>query len=307
MGTILRGLFNRGAQSLSKRRNLSQRLWYAGSGNPASDPNVAQEVQAANYINLERGYDDTGLSGDGTFWSVQNFMAYIDAVHGKGANVVLEQYGSDGTEYALAGYLLTGSGSDLFADDAMTPNNWWSGYDIDLGNASAGRYTWNGLMRRDFANGIVLLNAPGQATVTANLGGVMTNLAGEQVSSVTLAAYRGMVLLGKPPVVVQNPVFASGTYTLRNAYNGWVLDDPSWSQRPGTQVIQWVMNGGNNQKWVITSNGKGFYTIMNYFNGLYLTTQNGKVLEATKDGADDQLWSITGQGSTFVVVNKVHR
>jgi hypothetical protein len=279
-------------------------LWYSGSGNPASDPYVAQEVQAANYVNLERGFDDTGLGGDGSFWSVQNFMAYIDAVHSKGTKVVLEQYGTDGTEYALAGYFLTGNGGDLFADDSMTPDNWWSGYDVDLGNALGGRYAWNALIRRDFENGVVLMNPPGKPTVTAALGDAMTNFAGKMVSSVTLASRTGAVLLGKPPIHPQSTVLEAGTYTIRSVFSGWVLDDPGWSIKSGTQVIQWASNGGNNQKWVVASNGNGFYTIMNYFNGLYLTAQKGELLEMTKNNADSQLWSLTGHESTFVVRNK---
>jgi Hypothetical glycosyl hydrolase family 15/Ricin-type beta-trefoil lectin domain-like len=278
-------------------------LWYSGSGNPISDQYVAQEVQAANYINLERGYDDTGLKGDSSFWSVQNFMAYIDAVHTKGTNVVLEQYGSDGTEYALAGYLLTGTGSDLFADDSMTPNNWWSGYDIDLGSALGAHYPWNGLIRRDFQNGMVLMNPPGQSTVTASLGGPMTDLSGNTVSSVTLPASHGAVFLGKPVIIVNGPL-TNGLYTLRNVFSGWVLDDPSYSVKSGTQIIQWASNGGNNQKWQFTSNGSGYYTIMNYYSGLYLTSQNGLLLEVTKNNADSQLWSLSGSAPTYVLLNK---
>ncbi len=278
-------------------------LWYSGSGNPISDPYVAQEVQAANWVNLERGYDDTGLSGDDTFWSVQNFMAYIDAVHTKGTNVVLEQYGSDGTEYALAGYLLTGSGSDIFADDSMTPNNWWSGYDIDLGSPLDTRYTWNGLIRRDFKNGMVLMNPPGMATVTATLANTMTDLTGSTVSSVTIPAWTGVVLLGTPVIEVNGPL-ANGLYNIRNLYSGWVLDDRSYSTTSGTQVIQWESNGGNNQKWQFTSNGNGYYTIVNYYNGLYLTSQNGQLLEVTKNGSDSQLWSLAGTAPTYVILNK---
>jgi hypothetical protein len=300
----LAGFLTEVRKAFPKAEICHNALWYAGGGNPASDPYVTQEVRAANYINLERGFDDTGLGGDGSFWSVQNFMAYIDEVHSKGTNVLLEQYGTDGTEYALAGYFLTGDGGDLFADDSMTPNNWWSGYDVDLGSALAGRYTWNGLIRRDFDNGVVLMNPPGKPTVTAALGSAMTKVDGQVVSSVTLASRTGIVLLGKPPIVVQNTELGAGTYTIRNVFSGWVLDDPNWTVKSGTQVVQWASNGGNNQKWAVTSTGNGFYTIMNYFNGLYLTAQKGKLLEMTKNNEDSQLWSLTGRGSTFVVVNK---
>ena len=43
---------------------------------------------------------------------------------------------------------------------------------------SATRYLWNGVWRRDFTRGIVLLNEPGASTKTLALGGTFKTTSG---------------------------------------------------------------------------------------------------------------------------------
>jgi hypothetical protein len=105
------------------------------------------------------------------------------------------------------------------------------------------------------------------------------------------------------PTEPTNTALPSGIYTIRNAFSGWVLDDPNWSTQSGTQVIQWAPNGGNNQKWVITASGDGFYTIMNYFNGLYLCAQDRQDDTSYRNGSNSELWSIKRSDSTYVLIN----
>ncbi len=64
--------------------------------------------------------------------------------------------------YGLAGYFLISSGRDALGNNpAGTPEDWWAGYDTDLGEALGGRYDLpNGVIRRDFSGGTVLLNTP---------------------------------------------------------------------------------------------------------------------------------------------------
>jgi len=77
------------------------------------------------------------------------------------------------------------------------PTNWWSANDVDLGDTrAAGRYRWNGLFRRDFARGMVLVNQPGSATVTVDLGRTYARLDGTRVTRVTIGASDGAVLVG---------------------------------------------------------------------------------------------------------------
>jgi hypothetical protein len=173
-------------------------VWFSGGGNhDATQPDIVREIKAADFVNLERGFIDGGLTGGTGVWSVYAFMRFIDNVHAYGRHVVVQSYANDTTsaEYNLAGYFLINDGRDYVSSTlGALPSNWWNGYDTDLGDATSGRYLWNGVWRRDFTKGFVLLNEPGASTKTLSLGGSYKNRAGTFVSSVTLGASRGAVL-----------------------------------------------------------------------------------------------------------------
>ena len=76
----------------------------------------------------------------------------------------------------------------------MTPAHWWSGYDIDLGKARGARKRWSGVLRRDFAGGMVLVNEPGTVSRSVELPTSMRDLDGRSVKSLTLAPASGAVL-----------------------------------------------------------------------------------------------------------------
>src|SRR5206468_9622775 len=122
---------------------------------------------------------------------------FIDTVHSYGRHVVIQSYASDvgSAEYNLAGYFLISDGRDYVSSTVGTlPSRSWAGYATNLGDATSGRYLWNGVWRRDFTRGFVLMNEPGAATKTLALGGSYKNTSGNAVSSVTLGAARGAVL-----------------------------------------------------------------------------------------------------------------
>ena len=173
-------------------------VWFSGGGShDGSQPEVARQIRAANYYNLERGFLDGGLTGGTGVWSVYAFLRFIDAVHSAGRHVVLQSYASDTTsaEYNLAGYFLINDGKDYVSSTlGSLQSNWWRGYDTDLGDAKGGRYMWNGVWRRDFTRGFVLLNEPGSSTKSLSLGGSYKNTAGNTVTSVSLGSSRGAVL-----------------------------------------------------------------------------------------------------------------
>ncbi len=146
---------------------------------------------------MERGFNDSGLTGGTGIWSVFAMMRFIDNVHSYGTHVIIQSYAGDlvAAEYNLAGYFLISDGQDFVSTTVgSTPGNWWSGYDTNLGDAKGARYLWNRGWRRDFTNGFVLLNEPGASTKTLSLGGTFTTTSGQRVSSVTLGATRGAVL-----------------------------------------------------------------------------------------------------------------
>jgi hypothetical protein len=176
-------------------------IWFANSGAGTSDPSIRREAESADYINLERGVNDSGLTGGSGRWSLSAFFAYIDSLHALGRGVVLEGGARDprGMEYNLASYLLVSNGNDAVSGGGQTPSSWWPGWDVNLGEATDARHGFGGLLRRDFTGGIVLVNPPGAATQTVALPAAMRDVAGNLVQSVTLPAASGAVLRAAPP------------------------------------------------------------------------------------------------------------
>jgi hypothetical protein len=117
-----------------------------------------------------------------------------------GKGVILDAFDQTaaGREYNLAGYLLVSSGRDGVGEIHASPEDWWAGWDLDLGAATAARTGWNGLLRRDFAGGMVLLNEPGSPARTVALPRPMRTVTGDEVSTVTLGASRAAVLRELP-------------------------------------------------------------------------------------------------------------
>jgi Hypothetical glycosyl hydrolase family 15 len=171
--------------------------WLAQTPRRAADPLIAAEIRAADYVNLERGVNDAGIRGGSGPYSLSSLLAYIDSVHALGRGVVLDGSAAEtaGIEYSLAAYLLISSGNDLVSAKGMTPEHWFSGFDVDLGPALGPRRTWRGLLRRDFAHGIALVAPPEGGTHGVSLTAPMRTLSGQTVSSVTLGPASGVVLL----------------------------------------------------------------------------------------------------------------
>ncbi len=175
---------------------LHNSIWYAGGPERLGNPSVKREISSANYINLERGVNDEGLTGGNGEWSVKALLSFADYVNSSGRGVILDG-GSNtptGREYSLAAYYLISSGNDGLGNGAMTPENWWSAYDANLGEAEGARTEWNGLLRRNFSDGIALLNEPGEPARTVTLPAPMYNTEGKVVSTVTIGAAGGAVL-----------------------------------------------------------------------------------------------------------------
>jgi hypothetical protein len=177
-------------------------IWYAG---PTADPYIQRQMRAADYFNLERGATDAGLRGGAGTWGFETWLGFVDFVHGQGRGVIIMDYGTTEAQrsYALAAYLLANSGRDMLSSDQLAwtaPDRWWRGYELDLGPALGSRYAWNGLLRRDFQCGMVLLNEPEMAQRTAALGAAWTTIDGQTVSSVTLDAARAAVLTRPCPL-----------------------------------------------------------------------------------------------------------
>ena len=170
-------------------------LWFGGpSGLRQSDTYVRRQIMSCDFVNLERGVNDDGLTGGTGEWSLSALLKFIDDVHALGRGVVLDELETQNLEYALAAYFLISTGHDAIGEFTTTPDNWYAGYDLNLGAPLTGRYVWRGLLRRDFALGIVLLNEPGAASRNVALPGSFLDVTGGRVNSITLSPKGGVVL-----------------------------------------------------------------------------------------------------------------
>ncbi len=180
-------------------------IWFSGH----TDPYVRRALLAADTINLERGIDDDKQPGSGRY-AFSTFLQHVDWLHEHGKGVVLDSYADtqDGAEYNLAAYFLIATERDgVRTDYRHVPDDWWSAYDVNLGDPKGPRYTTpEGLVRRDFAGGYVLVNPPGQPTRTVTLPAGTTAADGTPHGAVTLPASSGRVLVTPGANPAQPPV-----------------------------------------------------------------------------------------------------
>ena len=175
-----------------------------------NDPSVQREIRAADWINLERGVNDRGLTGGSGFWSLSRLLQFLDNIHANGKAFILDGEDPDSAsdsarEYSVAAYLLASTGRDLVGDTSQTPASWWTGFDTDLGAAQGARYLWNGLWRRDFAGGMALLNPPGGTALVITLPAAYIRSDGSIVNSLALRTGEGAVLRALPAIASISP------------------------------------------------------------------------------------------------------
>jgi hypothetical protein len=168
-------------------------IWYA----PHDDPNVQREVDAADYIELERGFTDPGIVAGAGRFGFASYLDNIDWLHSRGKGAIIETYSTDepGNRYELAAYFLVNDGKDAIASEYRAdPGNWWPAWDTDLGAPDGGRRLEGGIYRRDFERGLVLVDPPAGPTRRIDLGGTYRNTSGALVQAVTLRPGSGEVL-----------------------------------------------------------------------------------------------------------------
>ena len=172
---------------------VQNQVWFFAS---FRDPNVIRAIAAADYIEVERGFNDTGIRGGSGQYGFDRLLFYFTLLHYLGKGGILDVSADWGPEYALATYFLISSGLDGIGDpNGALPDDWWSAWDVDLGQPLGGPYMWNGVVRRDFSAGIVLVNEPDAPSVTVDLGSTYRGLDGQLKTQVTLDPRDGAVLL----------------------------------------------------------------------------------------------------------------
>jgi hypothetical protein len=173
---------------------LHNAIWYAGGTQRDSDPSVARELQAADYINLERGVADHGLTGGEGEWSLDAFFRYVDRRHAQGTGVIIDNTGIFG-EYGEAAYFLISSGRDGLGGHDVTPDHWPAGLDVDLGAPLGPRSKVRGVFRREFERGVVVLNEPQAQPETVSTCPDCVRVDGRLATSVQLMPAQGAILL----------------------------------------------------------------------------------------------------------------
>lgn len=221
------------AQYVTKARTLMPAKYQIGN---ITDWGVSTSVLSPEYINLAGGGDlvDGGvLEGYlGKSWSLETWggwstmmAAYRRVMASVNAPklVIFGQFG-DKTDYQSMRYglasCLMDDGYYSFTDVAQTYEGviWFDEYDAHLGQSLGPPVTTplsNGVYRRDFANGIALVNPKGNGVQTVNLESDYLKLLGTQdpslndgstVRSVTLQDRDGILLLRKSKTFGQTTV-----------------------------------------------------------------------------------------------------
>ena len=176
------------------REIVHNALWSADD----SDPFVERQLRAADFVLLERGVVDSGITGGSGRYAFSSFLAYAQRRQSDGANVIF--FADDGEtaaecEYNLAAFfLISGGGDATNCSYRDTPDDWWNLYDVDLGEPLAA-FTRDGeLYVREYSNGRVVVNPPDAAQRIVDLGATFIDSSGASITAVTLDPATGVVL-----------------------------------------------------------------------------------------------------------------
>lgn len=285
-------------------------IWYAGpNGVYDADPYIQQQFAASTQLNLERGVaSDPGLTGGTGFWSVYNYFSFIDRVHALGKGVNLLEYGLDaaGQEYGLASYFMISNGTDSLGDFSTTPDNWFSGYSVDLGPALGPRSYNNGIYERNFSRGMVLMGEPGLPTQWVSLPGWFQRLDGSWVNAVQLSGSQGIILQGSnsSPSVTPTPTptptptgTSSGTGGNWGGLGGYFSGKAAVARNADGRLEAFVRGGDNGlwHAWQTSAGGawSGWSSLGGAIssNPAVVANSDGR-LEVFAQGTNNGLWHI---------------
>ena len=171
-------------------------IWFASAPQREADPYVRRELAAADYINLERGVSDNGLTGGSGPFALNRLFEYVDHIHEMGRGVILDNGGKN-DDYALAGFFLISSGRDGVGLPHYSPSEPFAGAQVDLGDPAGPRETWHGMLRRVFSRGVVLVNPPGNPRMQIQSASFLRRADRTKASAISLGPADGIVLFGE--------------------------------------------------------------------------------------------------------------
>lgn len=121
----------------------------------------------------------------------------------------------------------------------------------------------------------------------------------------------GMVAMLQFTPQSTNPIF--GTHQIVNLESGLAVDNAG-STTAGAGIVQWGVNAGPQQKWALTQNGDGSWTIVSAYSGLTLedpaySKDNGKQLDqwSANDGANQHWWVDRQADGSYKIWNVASR
>ena len=162
----------------------------------AHNANVNRALAKINLVTKEFGVAQIGSAS-----SYRELFEYAAALHAKGVHLVMCGTYQNKTvpmmEWNQATYFLLNDGGDYVNGSHQYPRSFWAGFDVNLGEATSPRARSRlGLWSRHFTKGVVYSLEPGAATRTIRLPKAMHSAEWGTVTSVTLAAKQGAVLVG---------------------------------------------------------------------------------------------------------------
>jgi hypothetical protein len=165
----------------------------------AGDADVARALRGVDVICKEFGVGPS--AGITSAQDYGEFMQYADALHARGIDLTLtgDRFNNNvpTMEYNLATYFLINDGGDYVTGTDQTPAGWWNGFDVNLGNALGPRERLSGgVWTRRFSAGVVYTVEPQAPAQTIALGRTMHSAQWGDLSSLTLGAGQGAVLVG---------------------------------------------------------------------------------------------------------------
>jgi hypothetical protein len=134
-------------------------VWYV-----PETPEVTFGYAQADWIEIERGVNDAGLTGGTGKYALRSLLDFVDRRHAAGVGVIFDSTAKSDAErmYGLCCYLLTSDGGDMLGSrEGGTPGDWWAGYGTQLGKPLVARDVSGGVHFRSFERGLVYVNEPG--------------------------------------------------------------------------------------------------------------------------------------------------
>lgn len=171
--------------------------WHDVKGN-LSNLNVQRGLTAASVVTKEFGVGPTAGVGVGDY---RELLEFDESLHARGKHMVFAgDYHNNNVptmEWNLATMLLVNDGGDAVNGTNQTPESFWPGFEVNLGDALGPRTREaSGLWLRKFTAGVVYAVEPGSSTQTVTLGAAMHSAQWGTVTSVTLTSGEGAVLVG---------------------------------------------------------------------------------------------------------------